>query len=208
MTIGSMPLTRRPGGYRPVPSDWATTAPRLTQTALSAHYRCGIAPIHRWAEETGIHPMPTPTLYPPVPADFAQRAAEMLKVELSRHYHAHHRTLLRWFDEAGIAPLKRVPSRPDPSTPSGYRRLSGVAKRAYAALATTLRRDVTMEGQAADHLRRYAAVYRCTPGGGVVDDKARLTHWRYGNAVLTSEEMIARAMRNGFRPDAWREIAA
>jgi hypothetical protein len=53
-------------------------------------------------------------------------------------------------------------------------------------------------------LRRICAVYRCTETGRA-DPKGKF--WRFGNAVLTPDELIARAERKGWDPEEWRRVA-
>lgn len=58
---------------------------------------------------------------------------------------------------------------------------------------------------AAQHLQRFAPVFRCTADG---DADPKGSHFRYGNSVLTEAEMIERAERKGFDPDGWKRLAA
>ena len=58
---------------------------------------------------------------------------------------------------------------------------------------------------AAQHLRRDAPVFRAD-ADGKANPKGKC--WRYGNTVLTEDEMIAKAERKGWQQDAWRELAA
>lgn len=57
---------------------------------------------------------------------------------------------------------------------------------------------------AAQHLRRDAPVFRCDVNGAA-NPKGKC--WRYGNAVLTEAELIAKAERKGWSADSWRELA-
>lgn len=56
---------------------------------------------------------------------------------------------------------------------------------------------------AAQHLRRDAPVFRAD-ADGTANPKGKC--WRYGNAVLTEDELLAKAERKGWSADAWREI--
>lgn len=58
---------------------------------------------------------------------------------------------------------------------------------------------------AAQHLQRFAPVFRCSPDGAA-DPKG--THFRYGSSILTEAELFARAERKGFDPDGWKRLAA
>lgn len=61
-------------------------------------------------------------------------------------------------------------------------------------------------GKAAEFLRVYDRVpmYRCDADG---KPKPQGDHWRYGNAVLTDDETIAKATRKGWNADAWKALA-
>ena len=58
---------------------------------------------------------------------------------------------------------------------------------------------------AAQHLQKYAPVFRCQSDGAPT---VRGSHWRYGSVVLTEAEMIARAERKGWDADEWKRLAA
>jgi hypothetical protein len=206
-------VKQREAVQRPMPEDFAELAATMTLRRLTKHFATNHRTVTRWAREAGITPRKGKrfTLIP-LPEDFAVRAATMLHVDLCRHYGVHHRTVERWYAVAGLKPYR--PARPEKPTreTTGYRRMTGAQKRAYAgpksAFGNLLRRDDSLEGRAADFLRRFAAVYRCTEKGGVVEDKARLTHWRYGNVVLDADALVERAMRKGWAPNAWRALLA
>lgn len=59
---------------------------------------------------------------------------------------------------------------------------------------------------AAQHVSEHdrTPVYHCD-ADGTANPKG--DHWRYGNAILTEDELFAKAERKGWNPDAWREIA-
>lgn len=56
---------------------------------------------------------------------------------------------------------------------------------------------------AAQHLQKYAPVFRCSPDGS---PNPKGSCWRYGSTVLTEAEMIARAERKGWDADAWKRL--
>lgn len=57
---------------------------------------------------------------------------------------------------------------------------------------------------AAQHLRRDAPVFRAD-ADGKANPKGKC--WRYGNTVLSEDELIAKAERKGWDGQAWRNIA-
>lgn len=131
----------------------------------------------------------------PIPADFAELAAKLTANGLVDHYRHHLRVIKRWFAETGIQPFVRKAQKQEP--PRRPRRVQAYAG-PKSAFTGTLRRDHSTEGRAADVLRKYAPVYRCGERGGIPEDQELLTHWRYGAAVLTRDELIERAKRYGF----------
>lgn len=206
---------------RALPEDFAETAAGQTIQWLCRHYGASVNVVRRWRRQTGLEAMPQDDRLQraraawmiPAPADLAEHARSKGVVALSRHYRRDERVVRRWLDEAGIEPFK-APSGP-PKGPPRVRtpkRKAASRKRpnppgtvfiAQAINHTALKSG--REEDAAQHLRRFCAVYRCTERGGA-DAKGKF--WRVGNAVLTAAELIARAERKGWSPDAWERIAA
>lgn len=62
---------------------------------------------------------------------------------------------------------------------------------------------MTRVGQAVDFLRKFGPISRCF-STGKLDPKG--DHWRRGSTVLNAAEVIERAERLGFDPDAWKRI--
>lgn len=63
----------------------------------------------------------------------------------------------------------------------------------------------------ADRAADYLASYDRTPVFRIDDTgqpNAKGELWRYGTTRLTTEQMMAKAYRKGFDPDAWRRLAA
>lgn len=57
--------------------------------------------------------------------------------------------------------------------------------------------DVSPPARAAEYLRRFGQVVRCTADGKY---HPKGDHWHRGNGIpLTADEIIARAVRNGWR---------
>lgn len=188
---------------RPMPPDFAASAPAMSESGLTKHYRTNIRTIRRWCREAGVSPRKGQVNVRPVaPADFADNAPAMTRLELARHYRSHHNTIVRWLRETGVEARKHVPVPPKPiARPAAHRGFAGPK----STFVSRLHRDASLEGQAADHLRRFCAVYRCTETGRA---DQRGSHWRYGNAVLQPEELVERARWHGFDPEAWRRVAA
>jgi hypothetical protein len=69
-----------------------------------------------------------------------------------------------------------------------------------------LRGDSVMT-RAADHVACFdrVPVYRCNDDG-TANPKGH--KWRYGTVILSSDDLLAKAYRKGFDPDAWRRLAA
>lgn len=122
---------------------------------------------------------------PGIPADFADRCAELHYSALCRHYGKIGKTITRWLRWTGLTPAAYVPAPPPP------RRFNYAGPK-----VTQIQRDYSPEAQAADHLRRYTFVYRCTERGRA-DHRGEF--YRYGDAVLTPDELIRRAEAKGWR---------
>lgn len=203
---GQFKPSEHPNQRRALPADFAAVAPTLTLTRLKEHYGAGRETILRWCGDAGVETRKErrKALAPP-PPHFAQRAPTMLRTELLQHYRTSARTIDRWLKETGAEPLRRESRRV--STPA-YQRATIAQKRKWnhrdGTLAiAALNRDTSTEGQAADHLRRFAPVYRCDEQGQM---DAKGDYWRFGVPVLTGAELIERARRHGFNADAWRFI--
>lgn len=200
------PFRPRPHRRRPMPTDLAELARNHSLSWLSRHYCAGKSTVQRWCAEAGVKPDPARCDRRPIPGDFAALAPTMTMTALVRHYGTHHDTVARWAAEVGVEPppYRRPPPSATKPEPTGYRRLSGTAKRSYIATHYHYR-DVSLEGRAADHLRRWTFVFRCTEGGAA-DREGEF--WRYGNRVMTGPELVERAKRHGFDPDEWRVVPA
>lgn len=145
------------------------------------------------------------------PADFVEQWHKMSHKVLARHYHRSSITITKWAAQYG---LKRSSGVRVGVTPKAKRApVVAVAKArpraAHGAFVTApvLRdqRDMSRVGQAADHLRKFGAVYRCTPMGAF---DAKGSHWRRNSSILTDADIIERAEYNGWKPDAWMQVKA
>ena len=193
----------------PVPPDFAERAPRATNLALARHYHRSLMIIARWRKEAGI-PCRRPQRKPveprrryrvPAPVDFAATAAGLSVTALAQHYGQDRKVVQRWLDEAGIVLERAVPV---PKVNRGGRRAISGRGPGRPPLSRNAPLPSGRVEEAAQHLRRFTPVYRCGPKGAA-DPKGKF--WRYGAAVLTPAEMVARAERHGFDADAWRRVA-
>lgn len=195
-----MTKAAHPNQLRSPPADLAQMAASMTVTELSRHYVCGDATLKRWIRETGVRPVPRAAL--PTPTDFAANAKTMHGMALTRHYGVSQSVINRWVEKAGVKLVRFTPPAKERAEPKERpvkraqpQQFIWTGKRAPRVPD----RDTTLSGRAAEHLRRFTPVYRCHERGAA-DPKG--SHWRYGNAVLTEDEMFQRARRHG-----WEAVA-
>lgn len=182
---------------RPMPDDFREVAPGKSVNALMEIYSCGPGPIARWRKEAGIEAVRAVTAPKSprretraVPDSFALVARGMTMKQLRERFGASESLVRRWCAEAGVEPRR-----------AGYAYFRQVQPRALPDA-----RDCSRAGLAAQYLQKFGSVVRCDAEGRV---DPRGTHWlRGGRFVLTDEEIMDRARRNGWDPDAWMEIAA
>lgn len=193
--IGGKPRAKREPILRPVPDDFAAYAALETVTKLCARYGCGTALIARWRRDVGgVKPRPSGRPIA-IPADFAERAPRCTASELMEHYGVRdHRTIRKMLASAGVESRR----------PALVPHLGGMGRARAAPLCVN--RNTSRAGMAAEYLRRFGPVFRCAADGRQKPDG---THWnRGGRTILTDAEIIERAERNGWKPDAWREVRA
>lgn len=61
-------------------------------------------------------------------------------------------------------------------------------------------RDMSHAGQAADFLRHSAPIHRCDARGRTQREHANAGFWNRGGFVLTDDEVVRRAARQGWMP--------
>lgn len=161
---------------------------------------------------------------PVMPKDFADKWAIMPIVKLAKHYRAGPNTVRGWAASLGLSrtsafrseEARAKPRPPKVAKPVKAKRLPDVTpigRAGHTAPIDTYQRDMSPAGQAADYLRQFAPVYHCNALGRAVDmlvngkPNRDATHWRWGNVVLTSNELIERAASKR-RREAERRHAA
>lgn len=195
--IGGKPRAKRVLLPRSIPEDFPIHAATETVDQLMKRYGCGTVAIARWRREALAAGTLTRSArdLKPLPDDFAAAAANLTDRDVLERYAISKPTLRKWCAKAGVV-LRKAPRIPPPN-------LGGMGRPKAAPFAA--HRDHSRAGQAADYLRRYGPVIRCK-ADGTFDPKG--DHWRRGAAILTADEVIARARRNGWNPDAWKDLAA
>lgn len=180
---------------RPAPADFAEHAHQPLR-ALEQRYRVSRPTLHRWFRESEIvrKPHAGGNEPRPVPDDFAEYQAGRSTYHLAEHYGTSRQTISEWLRKAGITRPARgrgpAAGRPKaPVAPAFARPKYGGIDRHHA--------DMSRPARAAEYLRRYGEVIRCTAEGKY---HRKGDHWRRGNGVpLTGEQIIERAIDNGWR---------
>lgn len=189
---------------RPVPDDFAEHAATETNEQLIQRYRCGRKVLFRWRRETGIKAAPRGkggTAPLPIPDGFALSAPVHTLKDLRINYGRSAATILKWCAQLGVSPRRAAPTR-QRTTSRGVM----ASTKMFNPTAPAIRRDDSLAGRAADYLRRFGSVYRCDAQGNQLSDGF---FWcRGGRFVLTDDEIIERALRNGFDPGAWERLVA
>lgn len=177
---------------RTMPEDFLSVAPGRTINELQKIYQAGPDAVRRWRKEAGLEPIAPVAPRQPrrtVPDGFALVARGMTMKQLRERFEASEPVVRRWCAETGVEP-----------------RRAGYVYRQAAPRPLPDARDCSRAGKAAQFLQKFGPVTRCDADGRV-DPKG--THWlRGGRFVLTDAEIMDRATRQGWRPEAWRELAA
>jgi len=177
-----------------MPDDFAALAPTMSAVALARHYECSNAKITRWLADTGLsrtHQTRFSTVAQP-PENFARVAPTMTLRELMDTFDRGSCVIKRWCATVGVEPRRKAV-------------VNFVSRGNRIPPPPVVFRDLTRAGQAAEYLLRFGPIYRCNALGGA---DAKGEFWSRSGFVLTGEEVIARAERLGWEPDAWRRIAA
>lgn len=193
---------QKTGFRRDAPVDFAEMAMKMSNPQLVKHYGCGSTLPARWRVELGLGEGPRLKSGPrkqQMPADFATWAPGKSLRDIAEHYGMSHEAARKFRIEAGIISppvgFQRQPA--DPIALGRNRFMTAPVDRAV--------RDGSRAGLAADYLRKFGAVFRCTVMGAA-DPKG--THWRRASSILTDAEIIQRAEYNGWNPAAWMQVRA
>lgn len=195
---------------REVPVDFAQHAYDKI-AGLKVRYGTSHAVICRWREQIGItrqmlrdhQAQVSGRTKKPIPEGFVEYQRGRTVTEVTEYFGIHQKTARRMFAELGIdrrqqynearaaqaAQRKAAKPAPKPAT--------SVDRSAFIAMGKVDRPhiDATPAGQAAEYLRRFGPVVRCDERGRY--DPAG-NRWRRGSALLTADEIIERAIRNGW----------
>lgn len=200
--IGGRKRAKRAPQQKTVPDDFAQHAARETVVQLVHRYRCGTRTIARWRRECGVDVViaKREPRIEPLPDGFELVAPVMTMRELKERFGKGKTTIWKWCRRANVQPRRASTHPPRASRPIGHihagRKLNPF---------DGPHRDISRAGQAADYLRQFGPVIRCNSAGRYDQNG---DHWRRGSSILCADEIIARAIRNGWNPDAWREVRA
>lgn len=189
----TLPPKRHGGGRvpRPMPDDFPARAATMTNAELGDHYGATLDMITRWKKGAGI----ARPLSSAPPANLAALASRMTLSELTERFSVSPKTIRRWCSICGVKPQREPARRTTRAPGTGWQ---GQPARVINATPITSRAE-----DAARFLQRFGAVYRCGQTGrpAVNGD-----HWNRGGHVLSDADVIARAERLGWNPDAWRMV--
>jgi hypothetical protein len=184
----------RPAVNEGPPAGFAEAAAVNSSADLAKLYRRTAGTIAQWRRDCGVKApgnshVSSGTYQPvPMPENFATLGPTMTRHEAQAFFGHGEVVVKRWAQEAGIAFRKQI------SVVSGRR----------SPKVRDTARDMSRAGQAAEFLQKFGPVFRCT-GTGAANPKG--DHWRRGSTILSSADIIERAERNGWRPDAWKQLS-
>lgn len=191
--------------FRPTPDDFAIHAKTMSIAQLAAHYDASWKTAGRWFKESGVNKADVKRRKQPIPAGFAEAALTMSSRELGAKFGFSDNTALRIRRELGIEPPKFKPV-----PPTGRRPVATAANRALGhSIARLVAPSLGHGEEAARYLQSNRGggwtVFRCTETGAQL---VRGKFWRVGRAICTDAELMERAVRKGFNPNAWRQLVA
>lgn len=179
-----------------IPDDFEEVAKGKTLHQLAKIYKRSQSTIVAWRRAKGIPGLKPvynprkPIERPPAPPGFAAAARTMTENALRIRFRAGQAMIRHWCKEQGVSPLKATRPSWGKATPA----------------PVIDYRENSLAGKAAQYLQKFGPVVRCDAEGRL-DSKG--THWlRGGRTILTDDEIMDRARRNGFDPHAGERIAA
>ena len=182
---------------RPMPEDFPIHGKVETQKQLMLRYECGTKAIGRWRKQCGFTQKNAPAIKPkPIPDDFASACAVMTIRQVCEHFSIGVGTMRKYCAVKGVKPC------PEPRRPR--LNVGRPKRRDFGGIASSVHRDDSEAGRAANFLRRFGPLFRCDAQGHQLQDGF---FWNRGGYVLTDEDIIARAQRKGWNPEQWRVLA-
>lgn len=192
---GEVVVMRGPA-TRSMPEDFPKYA-HETDKQLMQRFKMGRRLIKRFRKECGVEPRKSGARHE-APEGFAGAAPEMTIAEIMTHWQCSERMAYRWCRDNGVTARKiRVANSTKP-------RLVATRSTKHFSPQNKPHLDMTRAGRAAEYLRRYGPVVRCNVGGRYDPNG---DHWRRGSAILNAQEVIERAIRNGWDEHGWRRVA-
>jgi transposase len=195
MKVGRPPNTERHERVRALVAQGLSAREIAPIIGLARRTIIGMVYDHKlgpWKSSSGT---PRVAIYQ-IPDDFAEQFRNHTRLELRKMYGRSNTTITAWVNRLGLEKkryngVRATPAKHLPRTHNAWRpSLTGrqPVDRAH--------RDETPAGQAADYLRRFGPVIRCNAQGRY-DQHG--DHWLRGSTLLTADEVIDRAVRNGWR---------
>jgi transposase len=172
-----------------IPVDFLEYLGAHSQEDTAAHFRLNISTVQRWARQLGFQrtdPLTVSKGQPP--AWWDHDVPNMTRDEVMRRARVGRTVATRWAMETGVC----------------WKRQTGITF-SHKHKPQPPKVDMSLAGRAADYLRPRWPSHRCTEDG---QQDINGSFWRFGSAILTGDEVIARAERRGFDPQAWARIAA
>lgn len=182
-TLGSQPA--------PIPEGFAEAAKTCSRAKLGEMFGLGRKGVASLLERLGIEAATYTTPATPIPDDFTDVAQTLRVMELVDHYGVTKSVVTRWLKVSGISAAKHKPQpKPQPKRqvqppPRGMRLQQHKTRPSFFPT-----RNYSPTEAAADVLRSRVPVYRCDAIGRYQQSG---DWWRVGNAVVDSDELIARA---------------
>lgn len=204
-----LPATGLKGGVRPPtprPEGFDDKARTMTVRELAKHFRMGTTTVRRLLGEAVVPIVRVRST--DTPDWFAAEAATMTIPQVMDRARVGRTTVARWETATGVRCF-RVAALKKRQTVDFVRQAPPKARTVAGHKATRQpvggpQRDMSIAGQAADFLRRDTAVHRAKADGSYCP---KGYYYRYGSATITTDELIARAKRKGFDPDAWKRVS-